>query len=108
MTQAGEIRALARLKMVSENELINKAQLVQPGLASLDDMGFQTYHFLMGVLLAKQNNDEHLPFEPDEEEEEEEEDTRTEEEKYLDGLWAEREDTAESLAIERAIENGWW
>ena len=74
MTQAGEIRALARLMMVDEKELVDKAQLVQPWLASLDDMGFQTYHFLMGILLAKQSNAEPLPFEPDDEEEETEDD----------------------------------
>lgn len=107
---ADEVRALARLMMVDEEALLEKAQLVQEGLTSLDEMGFQTYHFLMGILLAKQNK-EPLPFEPDEDEEEDEEeedDGLTDEEREFEERWGRAEDDAESLAIQRAIDKGWW
>lgn len=116
-TPCDEIRSLARLMLVDEQELLAKAQTVQPGLTKLDDMGFHTYHFLMGVLLAKQSKPEPgpLPFEPDEieyedeeeEDEEEWEDKRTEDQKYWDGYWAYREDSLEARDIDRAIEKGW-
>ena len=53
-SQSGEVRALAKLMLVDEEELLDKAQTVQPGLTNLDDMAFHTYYYLMGVLLGKQ------------------------------------------------------
>ena len=101
-TDVGEIRALARLMMVDEKELLDTAQIVQPGLASLDDMGFHTFYYLKGILLGKQ-----YEAEEEEDEEEEEEDTRTDDEKWWSCYLANREDQIEARDIDRAIEKGW-
>ena len=75
---ADEVKALAKLMLVDEQELLDKAQTVQPGLKNLDDMGFHTYYYLMGILLGKQSK-EPLPFEPDEDELEDEEEEEEDE-----------------------------
>lgn len=49
------LRSLASLLDIKESELISKAQLIQPGLAKLDNMQERTYYFLCGVLLAANN-----------------------------------------------------
>lgn len=49
------LRSLAALLNISDKELISKAQLVQPGLDKIDNIRENTYYFLCGTLLAKNN-----------------------------------------------------
>ena len=76
----GEVKALAKLMLVDEQELLDKAQTVEPGLTSLDEIGFHTYYYLMGILLGKQSKAEPLPFEPDDEEIEEDDEAEEDDE----------------------------
>lgn len=107
-THAGEVRALARLLLVDEQDVLVQARKTQAGLKDIDEIDAHTYETVMNWLTSK------IPSQPvadgDEEEEDEEDcdDDLTEDEKYFEGLWADREDTAESLAIERAIREEWW
>lgn len=48
-------KSLAALLNEKEKDLVEKAQLVQPGITKLDEMRESTYYFLVGALLGKHN-----------------------------------------------------